>query len=385
MTCPRWNKPAKEGPSRIRHLIRRMDKSLNTAMRAILPRQAPGGGHTASFAPAPGVSNALRSPSQVLDEARTACGANEAIRAPVINRAIKLKYQRPRQPSGPDCVALTSCSQGAPGQTFSHVGSPATSVDLANCAERRIGGKLRRVAPISCSTDSNRLLGRILSRRSRGYGYAVHQDGLTVLSGERLLEGLRAALSLPAADQIVVCLDNLAKEFLEFQALAAEHGATEIRWIPGHTNIPGNEQADALAKAGTSQPEPADALPTLAYLRKVARQRPKDAFKAWWEVSAPQQYRVLDLDATTGCPPELTIPRPLLHHLLAARTHHGDFADYHERTKASLLLPEDRAATSDEVGTSPSAAVNRAIGRDFDQFVKVAKASSFFGTICPRH
>ncbi|KAM4065823.1 RNase H domain-containing protein [Hirsutella rhossiliensis] len=97
------------------------------------------------------------------------------------------------------------------------------------------------------------------------------------------------------------------------------------------------------------------------------------------------QYRVLDLDATTGCPPELTIPRPLLHHLLAARTHHGDFADYHERTKASLLLPEDRAATSDEVGTSPSAAVNRAIGRDFDQFVKVAKASSFFGTICPRH
>ncbi|KAM4063651.1 hypothetical protein HRG_012497 [Hirsutella rhossiliensis] len=34
---------------------------------------------------------------------------------------------------------------------------------------------------------------------------------------------------------------------------------------------------------------------------------------------------------------------------------------------------------------SPSAAVNRAIGRDFDQFVKVAKASSFFGTICPRH
>ncbi|KAM4054429.1 RNase H domain-containing protein [Hirsutella rhossiliensis] len=117
--------------------------------------------------------------------------------------------------------------------------------------------------------------------------------------------------------------DSSQKEFLEFQALAAEHGATEIRWIPGHTNIPGNEQADALAKAGTSQPEPADALPTLAYLRKVARQRPKDAFKAWWEVSAPQQYRVLDLDATTGCPPELTIPRPLLHHLLAARTHHG--------------------------------------------------------------
>ncbi|XP_044724356.1 RNase H domain-containing protein [Hirsutella rhossiliensis] len=213
------------------------------------------------------------------------------------------------------------------------------------------------------------------------------------------LEGLRAALSLPAADQIVVCLDNLAvatclqgmpsdssqKEFLEFQALAAEHGATEIRWIPGHTNIPGNEQADALAKAGTSQPEPADALPTLAYLRKVARQRPKDAFKAWWEVSAPQQYRVLDLDATTGCPPELTIPRPLLHHLLAARTHHGDFADYHERTKHLFYCRKIAPRHRMRLAPSPSAAVNRAIGRDFDQFVKVAKASSFFGTICPRH
>ncbi|KAM4066292.1 reverse transcriptase (RNA-dependent DNA polymerase) [Hirsutella rhossiliensis] len=203
MTCPRWNKPAKEGPSRIRHLIRRMDKSLNTAMRAILPvwKTTPlSARHREAGIP----------PSQVLDEAHP----------------LAVRQARP---------------------------------------SRTIGGKLRRVAPISCSTDSNRLLGRILSRRE-------------------------------PRDQIVVCLDNLAvatclqgmpsdssqKEFLEFQALAAEHGATEIRWIPGHTNIP-------------------DALPTLAYLRKVARQRPKDAFKAWWEVSAPQQ------------------------------THHGDFADYHER------------------------------------------------------
>ncbi|KAM4067487.1 reverse transcriptase (RNA-dependent DNA polymerase) [Hirsutella rhossiliensis] len=222
-------------------------------------------------------------------------------------------------------------------------------------------------------------------RGAAGYGYAIHLDGLTVLDGNgRLgpaevfdaeakgaLEGLRAALGLPGPERIAVCLDNLAvasclrgmpsdssqNEFLEFQALAAEHGATEIRWIPGHTNIPGNEQADALAKAGTSQPEPVDALPTLAYLRKVARRRPKDAFKAWWEVSAPQQYKVLDLDATTGCPPELTIPRPLLHHLLAARTHHGDFADYHERFNhddARLTCSSDEAGALTDRGGQPS-------------------------------
>ncbi|KAM4062433.1 endonuclease-reverse transcriptase domain-containing protein [Hirsutella rhossiliensis] len=99
--------------------------------------------------------------------------------------------------------------------------------------------------------------------------------------------------------------DSSQDVFLEFQALATAHGVTEVRWTPGHTNIPGNEQADALAKAGTSQPEPAGAIPTLAYLRRAARQQPKT--------------------------------------------------------------------------------VNRAIGRDFDRFVKLAKASSFFEWACPRH
>ncbi|KAM4062397.1 RNase H domain-containing protein [Hirsutella rhossiliensis] len=166
-----------------------------------------------------------------------------------------------------------------------------------------------------------------------GYGYAIHLDGQTVLSGcgrlgpaevfdaeaKGALEGLRAALSLPRSQRVVVCLDNIAAAtclrgmpadssqdvFLEFQALATAHGATEVRWIPGHTSIPGNEQADALAKAGTSQPEPAGAVPTLAYLRRAARQQPKT--------------------------------------------------------------------------------VNRAIGRDFDRFVKLAKATSFFEWACPRH
>ncbi|KAM4060040.1 endonuclease-reverse transcriptase domain-containing protein [Hirsutella rhossiliensis] len=130
---------------------------------------------------------------------------------------------------------------------------------------RTIGGKLRQwlqsVAPRTAIVYSD---GSLSPEEPRGTAMRyIRMDSPSSA-------GLRAALSLPAADQIVVCLDNLAvatclqgmpsdssqKEFLEFQALAAEHGATEIRWIPGHTNIP-------------------DALPTLAYLRKVARQRPK--------------------------------------------------------------------------------------------------------------
>jgi hypothetical protein len=34
---------------------------------------------------------------------------------------------------------------------------------------------------------------------------------------------------------------------------------------------------------------------------------------------------------------------------------------------------------------SPTAAINLAIGRDFDKFVKLAENSEFFGKICPRY
>ncbi|KAM4061432.1 endonuclease/exonuclease/phosphatase [Hirsutella rhossiliensis] len=197
-------------------------------------------------------------------------------------------------------------------------------------------------------------------------------------------KGLDAS-ALPR-QRIVVCLDNIAaakclrgkpsdssqRVFLTFQALARTHGKTEVRWIPGHTEIPGNEQADILAKTGCAQPEPADAVPTLAFLRKTARQRSRIAVQAWWDASAPDKYQSLTLKFPSGCPPELGLPRTMLHHLLAARTHHGDFADYHER------FQHDDACVTCSCG-------RRAIGRDFDKFVKLAKASSFFEKICPHH
>jgi hypothetical protein len=138
----------------------------------------------------------------------------------------------------------------------------------------------------------------------------VHQDGEPVGRGcGRLgpaevfdaeatgaLRGLQAALLVPRSPdlQIVVCLDNITAAsclqgkpsdssqdvFIEFQALAAAHDATSVRWVPGHTKIPGNEEADGLAKAGCLQLAPADALPTLAYLRRAVRQRLKDVFAA---------------------------------------------------------------------------------------------------------
>ncbi|PNP56431.1 hypothetical protein FNYG_15350 [Fusarium nygamai] len=274
--------------------------------------------------------------------------------------------------------------------------------------------------------------GSLSSEGAASYGFTIHQNNIPISDGSgRLgpaevfdaeatgaLEGLKAALNLRdvATQNIFICLDNLAAAtclqgtpsdssqdvFLEFQALATSHEAVQVRWVPGHCDIPGNEQADKLAKAASSLPEPEGAQPTLAYLRRFARQKLKEAFEAWWSTSAPEQYKRLNLKATASCPPELSLPRAALHHLLAARSIHGDFAAYHERfdhDDARLVCSCGRRKAPDHIfycrkvpprhrmrlAPSPNAAVNLAIGKDFIKFIDLSKDSAFFGKICPRH
>ncbi|KJZ68219.1 hypothetical protein HIM_12392 [Hirsutella minnesotensis 3608] len=348
-----------------------MSKALDTSLRAILPvwRTTPTNAlhREAGKPPVPLLLEARRmafaARLKALDEDHPLVKRTSRPQAPAvtINKLIKLKYQKPPQPFR---TRLRRTDEMLPN-------CPRPALLQREFAEEQ-NAPLQNASKIETAKEFRNWL-QVLSPRTLvvysdgsrsdegyvGYGYAVHRDKSTVLSGKgRLgpaevfdaeakgaLEGLKAAVSIPDTDRVFVCLDNIATArclrgtpsdssqdvFIEFQSLARQNGAVEVHWIPGRADIPGNEEADALAKAGASLPEPADNAPTLAHLRKIARQRPKLAFKIWWQASAPEQYKNLDLTAANGCPPELALSRPLLHHLLAARTRHGDFADYHER------------------------------------------------------
>ncbi|KID94004.1 Ribonuclease H-like protein, partial [Metarhizium majus ARSEF 297] len=331
-----------------------------------------------------------------LDHAHPLAKRTTEIAPRPIIKCIKLKYQLPPKAFLTRLrrtdKSLANCQRPVlvPRRYSSETPQPLQTASKEDSAKHFLHW-LQSIPPSTLIVYSD---GSLSPSGAAGYGFTVHQNGHSIRHGagrlgsaevfdaeaKGALEGLKAALNLPQSvtQKIVVCLDNIAaakclrgkpsdssqRVFLTFQALAKTLRKTEVRWIPGHTKIPGNEQADVLAKAGCAKPEPADAVPTLAFLRKTARQRAKIAVQAWWDASAPGKYKHLNLKFPSNCLPELALPRTILHHLLAARTYHGDFADYHERSHHSdagitcscgrrkapthLFLPEDPAALSNE-------------------------------------
>lgn len=159
------------------------------------------------------------------------------------------------------------------------------------------------------------------------------------------LAGFEAAANIDPLATIYVCLDNTAALdgltgqrpdssqhiFTRFQLLATKFDV-HTRWCPGHCELPGNEEADRLAKLGCEMPMPLGAQPTLAHVRRLARRWKEEAFTTWWSQNCHPTYERWEIRPTIGkTPSTLRYKRPDLHLLLATRSGHGDFAVYHER------------------------------------------------------
>lgn len=172
------------------------------------------------------------------------------------------------------------------------------------------------------------------------------------------LTGAKAALALPSAKfatDLWVFLDNLEvatrllghstgssqSVFTEFCKVAREWplrarlphtrpGAVRVRWVPGHLKIAGNEEADKAAKEGATLPPPNDAVCTLASLKRIAKADAKNSILRLWNTVAPANYQQLEIGYSFSLS-LLALQRPVIGHILASRTLHGDFADYHKR------------------------------------------------------
>ena len=179
-------------------------------------------------------------------------------------------------------------------------------------------------------------------------------------------------------------------------------GQVLVHWIPGHAGTAGNEQADAQAKKGAgfsislTNPHPA----RLAWAQRTLKESFWQRFETYWTENAPQQYKDLSIRLDRR-PHELSLPRATLGRLLAARSGHGDFAQYHERfghedtmIECSCGLPKTplhfyycqkgHKASPHPWGNQQVDEIlrSKAGTRDFHEWLQ---RSHFYRIICPAH
>ena len=124
---------------------------------------------------------------------------------------------------------------------------------------------------------------------------------------------------------------RLAPQWTEHQRLLhIPPGRVNIRWVPGHSKVLGNEAADKEAKKGASQQQIQDEPYTYAGLQRWGRQQLPEAMQKLWHTVAPPLYRDLSIQTSPANSKELLLPRVSLGRILAAHSGYRDFTDYYK-------------------------------------------------------
>ncbi|KAI1002862.1 hypothetical protein K3495_g5340 [Podosphaera aphanis] len=210
-----------------------------------------------------------------------------------------------------------------------------------------------------------------------GGGYVIYQFGIQVCAKSFPLgkhkesydaeiraaqQGIYAAVALPSArlsNNLWIFIDNeeVARKILTntpttssqqafLEALEApkiwktrarlphtSEGQINVRWVPSHAGIEGNELADLEVKKGAAIPFLNPAEYSSSALGKWIGEQIKLARDNWWQTSRPPTYLQLEIRNAPSFPKELLLSCKDLGRVVAARTGHGDFAAYHIRFK----------------------------------------------------
>ncbi|OHW91300.1 reverse transcriptase, partial [Colletotrichum incanum] len=133
-----------------------------------------------------------------------------------------------------------------------------------------------------------------------GFGFVIYRKNKRIAQGcgrlstaevfdgeaEGARAGLRRALLTSQGQPIHICIDNSSviqgirgmapdssqAAFLEIQEAVRIYNI-QTHWYPGHQGIKGNEEADILAKEGTTLPAPRGQLATLSGIKRLAREQ----------------------------------------------------------------------------------------------------------------
>ncbi len=177
-----------------------------------------------------------------------------------------------------------------------------------------------------------------------GINATVNQAELIAIlnSAQRIWdEGLPETKEIVFLSDSQVCLKALSLEGTKSKLVQECHKALNklgqrkrviLLWVPGHSNVEGNERADALAKRGTlpipTGPEPIIPIPAKSCSHLVENWFDKKWEEQWNSLEDCRQSRGHILRTPKEYAPITTLSRLQIRHLVTLYTGHGNLGHH---------------------------------------------------------